>query len=61
MSRQGLVALPVAHAHAWRVARLPDHHRDPFDRLLVAQAQVEGLPIVTSDQDIRRYDVETIW
>jgi PIN domain nuclease of toxin-antitoxin system len=36
-------------------------HRDPFDRLLIAQAQVEGLPIITLDPVISRYDVETIW
>ena len=36
-------------------------HRDPFDRLLVAQAQVEGIPIVTADPAIAQYDVETIW
>jgi PIN domain nuclease of toxin-antitoxin system len=61
MSAQGIRALPVEHAHAWRVAELPDHHRDPFDRLLVAQAQVEKLPILSSDPEIRRYDVETVW
>ncbi len=40
---------------------LPSHHRDPFDRMLVAQGQVESLPIVTSDPQIRQYGVETIW
>jgi PIN domain nuclease of toxin-antitoxin system len=44
-----------------RAASLPEHHRDPFDRALIAQAQVEGLPIVTTDAAITRYDVETIW
>jgi PIN domain nuclease of toxin-antitoxin system len=41
------------------VAALPPHRRDPFDRLLVAQAQVEDLPILTADRMLRRYDVET--
>ena len=53
--------LPVNTEHALRVVRLPPIHRDPFDRLLVAQALVEGIPIVTSDPAITRYDVETIW
>jgi PIN domain nuclease of toxin-antitoxin system len=47
--------------HALRVASLPSHHHDPFDRLLVAQAQVENLTIITSDRNIAQYDVETIW
>src|SRR5688572_11728170 len=41
-------ALPVEHSHALHVAALPPHHRDPFDRLLIAQAQVEDLPILTA-------------
>ena len=54
-------ALPISSEHALRVASLPMIHRDPFDRLLVAQALVEGIPLVTSDPAIIRYDVETIW
>ena len=46
--------------HAFRVGELPDHHRDPFDRLLIAQAQVETLTLVTNDDDIRRYDVTVL-
>jgi PIN domain nuclease of toxin-antitoxin system len=53
--------LPVALPHALQAGELPHHHRDPFDRLLVAQAQVERLPILTSDPNIARYDVEVIW
>jgi PIN domain nuclease of toxin-antitoxin system len=53
-------SLPVRHDHAVLAADLPDHHRDPFDRLLVAQAQVEGVPIVTADSAIAKYDVEVI-
>jgi PIN domain nuclease of toxin-antitoxin system len=37
------------------------HHRDPFDRILIAQAIVESVPIVTADRQFARYDVETIW
>ena len=53
-------ALPVTFAHALRVARLPRHHGDPFDRLIVAQAQVEGLSSVTADPKLSTYDVELI-
>jgi len=47
-------------AHAERVARLPHHHRDPFDRLLVAQAQVEGLTLVSHDKKLEPYGVEIL-
>ena len=52
--------MPISARHADHAGGLPLHHRDPFDRLLVAQAQLERLPIVTADRNIRRYDVETI-
>ncbi len=55
------VELPITVEHAVAVAGLPPIHRDPFDRLLVAQAQVEGIPIVTSDPAISRYDIDVIW
>jgi PIN domain nuclease of toxin-antitoxin system len=53
--------LPIVAGHALRVWELPDHHRDPFDRMLVAQAQVEGLTLVSRDPEVSRYDVEVIW
>lgn len=53
--------LPVTLAHAAAVAALPEHHRDPFDHLLIAQAQVEKLTIVTSDPQFVRYGVRTKW
>ena len=56
-----LIPLPLTCHHATRVATLPLIHRDPADRLLIAQAQMERVPIVTSDAMIRRYDVEVIW
>lgn len=52
--------LPITHVHALRSGELPRHHRDPFDRLLVAQAQIEGLRLVTADPQIRRYDVDIL-
>ena len=56
----GVSVLPVNLAHVTAVADLPTHHGDPFDRLLIAQAQVEGVPIVTADRSFGRYDVEVI-
>lgn len=56
-----ILPLPVQLEHALHVVELPPHHRDPFDRLLIAQSQVERLPIVTGDPFIARYQVETIW
>jgi PIN domain nuclease of toxin-antitoxin system len=53
--------LAIDHRHVIRAASLPGYHRDPFDRALIAQAQIEGLPILTTDAAITRYDVETIW
>ena len=58
--RDGVLPLPVEHHHAARVASLPDHHRDPFDRLLVAQAQVERLSLVTADRQLAAYDVPIV-
>ena len=52
--------IAVEHDHAVRVASLPDHHRDPFDRLLIAQAQALGVPILTADRAFGRYDVEVL-
>ena len=53
--------LPVSLRHAVGVADLPNHHRDPFDRLIVAQALAEGIPVLTADPLVTRYPVETIW
>jgi len=47
--------------HALRLWELPDHHRDPFDRMLIAQAQVEGLALLSRDPQVSRYDVEVVW
>ncbi len=55
----GAEPLPVEHAHALAVAELPMLHRDPFDRILVAQARQLRLRIVTADAEIARYDVRT--
>jgi PIN domain nuclease of toxin-antitoxin system len=58
MKSSGTIGLPVEHVHALRVASLPDHHRDPFDRLLIAQATVEKLPILSADRQFEAYDID---
>jgi PIN domain nuclease of toxin-antitoxin system len=52
--------LPVTHAHAIAAGRLPSHHRDPFDRMLVAQAITEGLTLASRDASIALYDVDVL-
>ena len=61
LRRYRWVAMPIDQHHAVRAAGLPMIHADPFDRMLIAQAQLESIPIVTADSAITRYDVETIW
>ena len=58
--RAGLTILPIVPAHTYGVFSLPAHHRDPFDRLLIAQAQVESLTVVTNDRIFAKYDVKRI-
>ena len=53
--------LPVSLSHVLRVEELPLHHRDPFDRLLIAQSIEEGWPIITADPWFARYPVDVIW
>lgn len=60
MRSSGVDGLQVSHAHALHVATLPHHHGDPFDRLLVAQAQLEDLALVTADRQLDRYDIAII-
>jgi len=61
LRRFGFGILRIDLAHALRAGSLPVHHRDPFDRMLIAQAQLEALPLVTGDPAISRYDVEVLW
>lgn len=53
--------LPMSERHALAAGRLPRHHTDPFDRMLIAQAQAEGLALVGSDGAFAAYEVEVIW
>ncbi len=61
MARQSLLALPITQLHAVKVYDLPLHHADPFDRLLIAQAILEEMTILTSDRVFRKYPVEVVW
>jgi PIN domain nuclease of toxin-antitoxin system len=61
LERAGVPLLPITARHADRVGTLPLHHRDPFDRLLVAQADCEGLALVSADEELKRYGVEIVW
>ena len=62
MEKSGFSILPIKASHLKKLMELPWIHRDPFDRLLISQAQAEGLTLITKDENIRKYgDVETIW
>lgn len=61
LTRLDLTPLPVTAEHAARVDDLPWHHRDPFDRLLIAQTDVEDATLVTSDRQLDAYGVPTLW
>ncbi len=60
LSSGGFVPLPISIEHAVRAPALPAHHRDPFDRMLIAQAQLEALVLATADLRFAAYDVEVI-
>jgi PIN domain nuclease of toxin-antitoxin system len=60
LSRSSFRSLPIQFDHAFTVRALPPHHRDPFDRILVAQAQCEGLTLVTADPLLPRYPIPTL-
>jgi PIN domain nuclease of toxin-antitoxin system len=61
LARLDFEPLPVTSLHAQQVEHLPWHHRDPFDRLLVAQAAVERHTLITADPQLARYGVDVIW
>lgn len=53
--------LPIMVQHTFRIAALPFHHRDPFDRLLIAQSELEGFPIIGSDSVFDNYGITRVW
>lgn len=58
---RGFELRDVRPEDAWQAGALPEHHRDPFDRMIIAQARIEKIPVVTVDQVFDDYDVEVIW
>lgn len=61
MDAYGMELLPIRYEHILQLEALPSHHSDPFDRLLIAQAIAESLPILTSDMKFREYPVKALW
>lgn len=60
LQRSNAAALPIDISHVLAAAALPRHHRDPFDRVLIAQSQIERLPLMTADSQFDAYEVETL-
>jgi PIN domain nuclease of toxin-antitoxin system len=61
IARNSIDLLPVSVEHAAAVSVLPFHHRDPFDRMLIAQAMVEGIPVVSADSVFDLYPITRLW
>ena len=61
LSRNHFKVMPIHLRHSLKVYTLPMRHRDPFDRILIAQSQTENLPLLTTDPLITQYGVETLW
>lgn len=61
LARDAISPLPIQHIHALYVSRLPHHHKDPFDRLIICQAMIERIPILTVDPQFEPYDVKILW
>lgn len=61
MDAYGMELLPIRYEHILALERLPLHHKDPFDRLLAAQAMTESLPILSGDRKLKLYEVKLIW
>lgn len=61
MSKNNLNLLNIYDHHIYELEKLPHHHRDPFDRLLIAQARIEKMTLITHDANIQKYSVKTLW
>ena len=59
--KHGLEILAIILEDTFEAGRMPQYHKDPFDRILIAQSRNQGIPIITKDEQITQYDVETIW
>lgn len=61
LTSNSVESLPIQLSHLWGLSKLPTLHADPFDRLLVAQAQIEKMVLITADEAIRRYKITVLW
>jgi PIN domain nuclease of toxin-antitoxin system len=61
LSRNAIQTLPIYLSHALHTSTLPRHHRDPFDRILVSQALLEKMPLLSADPQLARYAIEVLW
>ncbi len=61
LSAHAITVLPITMAHAIRAGDLPLHHKDPFDRLIIAQADIENIPVATPDRNFSAYPIEAVW
>jgi PIN domain nuclease of toxin-antitoxin system len=61
IERTGVSPIPIEHGHTLAAGTLPPHHRDPFDRLLVATAGLEAVPVMSTNRQLSLYDVEILW
>ncbi len=61
LSRNAIQTLPIHLSHALHISTLPGYHRDPFDRILVSQALLEKMPLLSADPQVARYPVEVVW
>jgi PIN domain nuclease of toxin-antitoxin system len=61
MASSGITPLPIQHSHTLLAGGLPQHHADPFDRLLIAQARAEDLQLLTADSQFEPYEVDLLW
>ena len=61
LSRNAIQTLPIYLSHALHISALPGYHRDPFDRILVSQALLEKMPLLSADPQVARYPVEVVW
>jgi PIN domain nuclease of toxin-antitoxin system len=61
LRQEAVAVLPIEMPHLTQYTALPLHHRDPFDRLIIAQAQIEAMPIIGADESFQRYDVDLLW
>lgn len=61
LDKNQIETLPILNAHAFLAGQLPLHHKDPFDRMLIAQARIESMGIISNDGKLHHYDVDVFW